>query len=168
MSLEFAVVYEHKLSVLMRKAMMDDKYKYYFFSSYYRFDTDIPRDTWNHLQLVSVKNNEVIGLFGAYIDRETRNVTDIYAINFHDINYTFSKDFRKFLTDLFDKYNFNKINFKVIKGNRAEKMYDKYIKKYNGRIVGYRKNEVILTDGRYYDDKLYEITKDDYLKSKIS
>lgn len=85
---------------------------------------------------------------------------------FFDINYTFSKDFRKFLTELFDRYNFNKVSFKVIKGNAAEKMYDKYIEKYNGRVVGYRKNEIMLSDGRYYDDKLYEITKEDYLKSK--
>ena len=45
-------------------------------------------------------------------------------------------------------------------------MYDKYIEKYNGRVVGYRKNEIMLSDGQYYDDKLYEITKEDYLKSK--
>lgn len=166
MSLKFAVDHEHKLSLLMRKAMMDEKYKYYFYSSYFRYDTDIPRDSWNHLQMVSVKNDEIIGLLGAYIDRETRNVTDLYAINFHDINYTFSKDFRSFLTDLFDKFYFNKISFKVIKGNEAEKMYDKYIEKYNGRVVGYRKNEVMLLDGKYYDDKIYEITRNEYLKFK--
>lgn len=166
MTLEFAVDYDHKLQVLMRKSMLDEKYKYYFYSSYFRYDTDVLRDSWNQLQMVSVKDDEVIGLLGAYIDRETRNITDLYAINFSDINYTFSKDFRRFLTDLFDKYSFNKVSFKVIKGNGAEKMYDKYIDKYNGRIVGYRKNEVMLTDGKYYDDKLYEITKEDYLKSK--
>lgn len=166
MTLEFAVDYDHKLSVLMRKAMLDEKYKFYFCSSYFRYDTDVPKDSWNHLQMVSVKDNEVIGLLGAYIDRETRNVTDLYAINFFDINYTFSKDFRKFLAELFDKYGFNKVSFKVIKGNDAEKMYDKYIEKYNGRVVGYRKNEIMLSDGQYYDDKLYEITKEDYLKSK--
>ncbi|MCL1700775.1 hypothetical protein [Lysinibacillus sp. Bpr_S20] len=166
MTLEFAVDHDHKLQALMRKAMLDEKYKYYFYSSYFRYDIDVPRDSWNHLQMVSVKGNEIVGLLGAYIDRETRNVTDLYAINFHDINYTFSKDFRSFLTDLFDKFYFNKISFKVIKGNEAEKMYDKYIEKYNGRVVGYRKNEVMLLDGKYYDDKIYEITRNEYLKFK--
>lgn len=167
MTLEFAVEHDHKLQTLMRKAMLDEKYKYYFYSSYFRYDTDVPRDSWNHLQMVSVKGNEIIGLLGAYIDRETRNVTDLYAINFSNINYTFSKDFRTFLTDLFDKYCFNKVSFKVIKGNDAEKMYDKYIKKYNGRVVGFRRNEIVLLDGKFYDDKIYEITKEDYLKSKV-
>lgn len=168
MSLDFAVDYEYKISKLLRKAMMDDKFKYYFNSSYFRYDNDSPKDSWNHLQMVSVKNEKVVGLMGAYIDRETRNVTNLYAINFYDINYTFSKDLRTFLTNLFEKFNFNKISFNVIKGNSAEKMYDKYIERYNGRIVGYKKNEYMLSDGKYYDDKLYEIMKEDYLKSKIN
>lgn len=45
MSLEFAVDYDHKLSALMRKAMLDEKYKFYFYSSYFRYDTDVPKDS---------------------------------------------------------------------------------------------------------------------------
>lgn len=49
--------------------------------------------------------------------------------------------------------------FRVVIGNHIEKMYDKYIEKYGGRIIGVRKDEVRLIDG-----KLYEITKDEYLE----
>jgi hypothetical protein len=49
-------------------------------------------------------------------------------------------------------------------GNPIEKQYDKIIFKYNGSIVGIRKKEVILIDGKYYDLKLYEIFKKDYDK----
>ena len=39
------------------------------------------------------------------------------------------------------------------------------IKKYGGRIVGIKKKDVQLIDGKYYDLKLYEIFADDYFKS---
>jgi hypothetical protein len=42
-------------------------------------------------------------------------------------------------------------------GNPAERMYDKFIEKYNGRVVGIKKNEVKLVDGKFYGLKLYEI-----------
>jgi len=51
-------------------------------------------------------------------------------------------------------------------GNPIEKMYDKYINKYGGRIIGINKQSTKLQDGNYYDVKYYEIFRDDYLRLK--
>jgi len=166
MSLELSILYEYELKNTMKKILRDDKYKYYFTGNYYDYNFTVPEDSWNNLQMVSIKDGEIIGLLGAFITRNTNSVSDLYFINFKDINYTYSKDMRDFIVELFEKYNFNKINFRVVIGNPIEKMYDKYIEKYGGRIIGIRKDEVRLIDGKLYDDKLYEITKDEYLKSK--
>lgn len=93
-------------------------------------------------------------------------VTGIAAINFKDINVTFSKDFYKFLTDLFDIHKFNKIEWQVAIGNPAEKMYDKIVKKYDGRVVGIEHESTKFDDGNYYDVKEYEILRRDYEKRK--
>jgi RimJ/RimL family protein N-acetyltransferase len=67
-----------------------------------------------------------------------------------------------FITDLFNKNGFNKINFCVAIGNPAEKMYDKIVRKYGGKIVGIFKNDVRLWDGKIYDTKHYEILKEEF------
>jgi hypothetical protein len=46
-------------------------------------------------------------------------------------------------------------------------MYDKFIKKYNGRVVGISKESVRLTDGEFYDVKEYEILKDKYIQTIV-
>ena len=43
-------------------------------------------------------------------------------------------------------------------------MYDKYIEKYGGRIVGIFKEDVRLYDGEYYDHKYYEIFREEFIK----
>ena len=65
-----------------------------------------------------------------------------------------------------EKYNFRKLNFYVIAGNPAEKAYDKMIKRYGGRVVGYRRKNTRLFDGKYYDEKLYEVMREDYFRKK--
>jgi hypothetical protein len=118
--------------------------------------------------MVSIdKNDNVLGLFRAEINRVTDKISSLVIVSFCDkCNITFSKDLYQFLQDLFEKYNFRKIEFSVVIGNPIEKMYDKYIKKYGGRIVGIKKQSSKLQDGKYYDVKLYEIFRDKYLKSK--
>ena len=59
-----------------------------------------------------------------------------------------------------------KLNFSVVVGNPIEKSYDKLIKRYGGRIVGTREKETTLVDGNLYDVKMYELFREDYLKSK--
>lgn len=158
-----------KYSVELKKKMVDvwfnEKYKYYNNNSYY-FETEIDNETWNKHQFVSVdKDNNVIGYISYNVDRQTNNCRNLVIINFTDNKFEFGMDLGKAIKDIFEKFKFRKLSFTVIIGNPVEKSYDKMIKKYGGRIVGIKKDEVKLFDGEYYDIKLYEIFADDYFKS---
>jgi hypothetical protein len=53
-------------------------------------------------------------------------------------------------------------------GNPIEKSYDKLIHKYGGRVVGTYKQHTKLIDNKLYDEKFYEIFRDDYIKNKAN
>ena len=117
--------------------------------------------------MVSVdKNDNVIGFLSAKIDRASNRVSHIGAVNFGELNITFSKDFYKFLIDLFEIHNFYKIEWCVIVGNPAESMYNKIIERYHGNIIGISHESIKLDDGKYYDVKEYELFKRDYERNK--
>lgn len=163
--LKLAKLYESQLQQLFNNIVFDDKYKFYNATNYYNFNLELTNDTWSHIDYVSVdKDNRVRGFLSAKIDRCSEHVSSLRVINFYDLNYTFSKDFHQFLTELFTKHNYRKIAFTVIVGNPAEKMYDKYINKYGGRVVGTYKEDIRLYDGKYYDYKIYEIFKTEFEK----
>jgi hypothetical protein len=166
MMLEIAKIHESQLQSLFSRIVFDDKFKFYNASNYYDYNISLDNDSWNSLQFASVdKDGNVLGYLSAKISRASEYVSSLQVINFYELNYTFSKDFHQFITDLFIKFKFRKINFSVIIGNPAEKMYDKYIEKYNGRVVGIYKEDVRLFDGKYYDFKVYEIFKNEFEKS---
>jgi hypothetical protein len=78
----------------------------------------------------------------------------------------FALDLMRFFDLLFLERNFNKINFEVVIGNPIEKMYDKFIHEYEGKIVGVKEKDTVLRDGRYYDVKIYEIMRESYCKNR--
>ena len=165
--LDVAIKYQNQLIDKFRKIWFSEKYKFYnstcFFSEW-----KIKEDTWSAHQFVSVRNGDVIGYISYAIDREDGNSTNnLGIINFEDKpSMTFAMDLGQALTDIFEKYNFRKLNFYVIVGNPAEKAYDKMIKRYGGRVVGYLKENARLFDGKLYDEKLYEVMREDYFARK--
>ncbi len=160
-----AVLYEEQLKAVYSSIAFEEKYKFHNQSNYFDFDISLETNTWNKIQFVSVdQNDKIIGFLSASIDRGDEVVRSLLVINFCEINYVFSKDFYTFLDDLFTKFNFRKVKFSVVVGNPAEEMYDKYIKKYGGSVIGVAKKDVRLQDNKYYDCKLYEIFREDYLK----
>ena len=165
--LKLAITYKDKLNKAFNNTILDIKYKYYYFENYWTYDIELSKDSWNRIELVSIDSNDNIkGFFSATISRTSDMVLGLSTINFENKNIIFAKDMYNFIVDLFEKYNFRKIEFSVIVGNPIEKMYDKYITKYGGCIVGTRKESTRLTDGKYYDVKQYEIFREDYLKHK--
>lgn len=169
--LEIAQLHEDELKKLFHDTWFRNKYKFYHADTFYS-NFKVDEDTWCRHQFVSVYtskydvgDSEVIGYIEYNINRRTNNVHSLAAINFSDLK-TFGIDLGEVVTDIFEKYKFNKLNFSVIVGNPIEESYDKLIEKYGGRIVGYFEKEVKLIDGAYYDEKLYEITADAYFMSK--
>lgn len=138
----------------------EEQYKFvnictYWYSSFLR----LPDSDWDEIVRVSFAEDKVLGLFKATVERDINHVSSLMAINFNlkTISFTFIKDLENFIKYLLKYKKFKKISFTVVVGNPAEKMYDRFIEKYNGRIVGIKKNEVKLVDGKFYDLKLYEI-----------
>lgn len=163
--LDIASKYEEKLQKLFADITFDDKYKFLYGCSS-RDKYKASESTWGIHEFVSIHNNEIIGYMKYSIDRDSGVAWGMMVVNFKKPNIIFAKDLKKFLTDIFDKFKFRKLKFAVYVGNPIEKSYDKMCKKYGGRVVGVYKEEDRLIDGNYYDFKMYEIMRDDYLRSK--
>lgn len=160
--LKLAYTYENQLQQLFKKIIFQEKYKYYNYSNYWTYNLKLSENSWDSIEMVSVdEENYVRGFLSASINRIADSVSSLGIINFYDVNIVFAKDLYQFIKDLFLKFNFRKIEFIVVVGNPIEKMYDKYIQKYNGRIVGIKKQSTKLQDNKYYDVKMYEIFRDD-------
>lgn len=142
----------------------NEEYLKYWLNRTYSCSFEIPNSTYSEMGRAILDNDDkLLGYIKASMDREYRIVDNLAFINItKKPNLTFAKDSYKFITELFTKYNFLKIKFFVIVGNPAEHLYDKLIKKLNGRIVGTFKNDVMLYDYQYYDIKQYEILKSDF------
>lgn len=159
--LEPAIKYKDQIDTLQYNIWFNDKYKYWNCGVYYG-SFQIDENTWCKHQFVSIIKDKVIGYIEYSVDREENNVHSLNIVNFSDNKALFGRDLRQALRDIFEKYNFRKLSFNVIVGNPIEKSYDKMILKYGGRVVGVRKDEVKLIDGKYYDEKLYEILASEY------
>ena len=161
--LDLAIKYESQLQELFCNIFFKDKYKF-LYSSSYRDKYIAETSTWNKHEFVSVKDGKIIGYLKYCIDRDSNTAYGIQVVNFYEPNVIFSKDLNQFLHEIFDKFKFRKLKFCCFVGNPIEKMYDKFIVKYGGRIVGIYKEDSKLIDGNYYDSKEYEILRKDYLK----
>ena len=163
--LKHAFLYKEQLQQKYAKAMTDEHFKYYIADSYVNYTLDIKEDDWDNIQRVSVdKNNDVIGYMSCYIERHTNICRNFGILNFtKKQSITFSKDVFEYLKHL--KYNCGatKFEFLAIEGSPSEKIYNKFIKKHGGRVIGIQYDTIKLTDGKMYNAVLYEIMRD-YMK----
>lgn len=143
-----------------------EKYKYWQINGYDKGCPDVPETNYGEAHFVILNNDDIIGYVSYNINRQTRCVWGFEAVNFSDNRILFGLSMFRILKNIFEKDGFNKINFNVAVGNPIEKSYDKFIEKYGGRIVGYYKDDIILSDGTLCDYKLYEIMRVDYIKNK--
>lgn len=165
--LDIAINHEEELKQLFRSVWFKDKYKYWNCDNYYE-DWRAEESTWVNHQFASVRNGSVIGYIGYMINRAGQDEAyNLNIINFEERpSITFAKDLGQALEDSFERYKFRKLSFSVVIGNPIEKSYDKMCEKYGGRIVGVKRKQVRLIDGELYDEKLYEILREDYENAK--
>ena len=123
----------------------------------------------NCLQYVSVDNNNIVGYVSAGINLEDQTVMDLSLAKFTDKPcMTFYRDVLCFLSYLFECFYCYRIRFGVIVDSKHEKMYERFVRENGGRVVGTRKKSEVLPDGKYYDLKIYEITRKGYLHRKAA
>lgn len=163
--LDLAINHTEEVTNKFRSTWYKDKYKFFHATSYCE-EWHPEESTWTNHQFVSMRGNEVIGYIGYSIDRADGDIAyGLCIINFEDKpSATFAVDLGKALRNIFEKYCFRKLRFTVIVGNPIEKSYDKMCLRYGGRIVGVLTENVRLIDGKFYDEKIYEIMRSDYLK----
>ncbi len=155
-----AIFYAPKLQERFAENIFTDRFKFYFRDPCVDYFIPVYQNSGDMLQFVSLDNQgDVIGYFGARINRETDTAQDLVMINFREPNNTFALDFRDFFLSLFEKFGAKRVVWWVIVGNPAEALYDKAAKRHGGRVVGTFKNDTKLFDGQLYDVKWYELFK---------
>jgi hypothetical protein len=161
--LDVAQKYSNELKLKFDNIMYDLKYQYY--ESGYSDEYTPSNTNWNLHEFVSLDNEgNILGYIIYSISRNSYTACCLKIINFSNNKITFGKDVFKAINDIFTKYNLNKLSYGVYIGNPIEQTYDKLTKKYGGRIVGTKLKDARLLDGKYYDFKMYEILRDDYLE----
>jgi len=161
--LKLAYPYQEALNKAWQACVFNEKYQFYNFGKSWDYKINLEDSSWNNIQMVSVGHDgNILGYLAADIYRNSNIVSNIGAINFGELNVTFSKDFYQFLTELFTKHHFRKIEWVVVVGNPAEKMYDRIVDKYGGRIIGIRRDHTITADGVLRDEKEYELSMDSF------
>ena len=163
-----AILYKKELQELMiSTCWFNEKYKY--FNQGYEITEEFVDNTEKQHQFVSVdKDNKICGMIFYYVDRKTRSVCGLNAASF-DVNpFVFGKDVIQAIDDIFNKFKFHKMCFGVVVGNPIEPTYDRLCAKAGGKVAGYYRDDAMLMDGSYADIKVYEIMRDEYIKSRCS
>lgn len=148
-----AILVKDKLISLYQNNIHTEKFKYYNPRTYVDFDLKLSTDTWNCEEYAIVDETEIIGFICITKDNVQRKISNISICSFGNKNIfpTVYKKIKQLIT------LYRKIEFDVVVGNPVEKIYDYYVEKMGGRIVGVHEQFYILSDGKYYDRKSYEI-----------
>lgn len=165
--LDTAIKHKTELQERFRYIWFNEKYSFWNCGNYHE-EFEVAEDTWSKHQFVSLDSlGKIIGYIGYKIDRSNESAYALSIINFTDNHAVFGLDAGNAIKDIFEKFHFRKISFTVLQGNPVESTYDKLVKRYRGRIVGIKKDSVRLIDGKYYNEKLYEIFEKDYRLDNI-
>jgi len=137
-----------------------------FFQEQYSDLITIEASTWKSHQFVSVdKSENVIGYFSAGIFQKGHLINNIETIRFlkdPKYNITFSKDFAEFFEFLFLYLKYRKIEFGVASISPNREWYRKYVKKYEGRIIGVLSDHFLLIDNSFSDYEMYELSRENF------
>lgn len=162
-----AILYKSELSKIHIELAYNKRYKWWICSSFSDLILKLPDNDWHHFYFVSIDpENRIVGYFHAGIDRENKSISSISMFNLReDGNILFARDLRDFMEFLLITRKFFRVEFNVVVGNPAEKIYDRFIEKYGGRVVGVFRKNVMLQNNRRYGRKFYEIFQKDFMNN---
>lgn len=130
---------------------------YYYMGCHENGLPNIVDEDKNDLRQYAILDSEQepIGYFAYHIDRYSSNVRGFGLISFSDYLQPFIvDDVLKELKTLISK--FHRIEWCMVGDNPIKKHYDKFCKKYNGRMIELR--DVFKdNDGNYINSYIYEI-----------
>lgn len=152
---------------ITRKIEIENEFAKRFYSDDMYYETGslenwIPKISSNtsRFQYAIIDSNEkLIGYLEYGIDYYASVARNFALISFDKGNPIVGETLFREMLKLINDYKLHRIEWRMIGGNPAERAYDHFVKKYNGR-------KFILTDairdkyGKYHDDVIYEIILD--------
>ncbi len=102
------------------------------------------------------KNKKLIGYLGYSVDWYSSKAYNFGLFSFDRGNILIGKDIFNKLKELIN--TLHRIEWRAVSGNPACKVYDNFIKRYNGK-KHILKDSIKDKNGNYHDDIIYEIVK---------
>lgn len=161
--LEYAISHKDELNKLFVAFLSSNRDKFYTLNNWNNLEIDIKKSTWEQIQMVSVKNNKIIGYYEAYVTRSVDFIDSLAIINFGKPCVQFSKDLHSFISLLFTKFNMKKVCFTCLvhKQNPNVKLYEKICKTFGGQLIGTRKKHCRVGK-ELIDQYIYEIMYEEF------
>lgn len=151
-----AFLYQNELNKAYQDYVLYNPIYFYLIEDVWDYAIKIDENDYTRIQFVSVKNNIVHGYFCADVNRKNNVVTNLEVFRLtNKPGNVFTFDFHRFIKKIITQ--FRKVTFEVIENSPYQKIYDNHLKRYNGREVGKRLLDVKLSDGNYYNVKVYEL-----------
>ncbi len=101
-----------------------------------------------------IHNNKLIGYLSYRVDYYCSKVYNFGLMSFDKGNYIVGKDVFNKMEEIVEMYH--RVEWRMIRGNPAERSYDKFCKKHNGK-KHILKDAIKDKYGNYRDDVIYEI-----------
>lgn len=156
-----AFKYKEQIEEAWIEAAKHPDFLFWDVDSRYIYTPDINSETRKDEWVSVNSSNEVVGYFCAKINKYTSSVDDISIAKFKE-DKTYSFDLVRFIRNIRRRYRV--VRWACVIGNPTEKNYDRIALLYGGRIVGTFKNKVRLADGKFYDEKWYEVPRGSKMK----
>lgn len=164
--LDFAINHKEQLLNTHREFITRNTLhcKFFLATNWLNYTLTIEDSSWYKIQMVSLDSSgQVVGYISATVDIPQQKVTDFSIISYKKgINRNLYPDANKFMEELLTR--FRKVSFASFVGSSSEKVNDKIIKRFNGRIIGIEEKHAILLDNKIYDLKTYEIISQTFNK----
>lgn len=161
-----ALMRQDEVQQCFARTWHNEKYKYFYCGRH--FIPEFPTTEDCTRQLISIDNyGNILGYISYDFDLLVKSAHSFGLINFGSKSPTFSRDMLQVVDDIFMKYNFNKMNYRVVSGNPIEGAYRRLCEQCNGRIAAVFKDDVWISDNTIHDCIDFEIMRSDYIQSPM-